>query len=303
MWRPISPYRPVTLNGPPGWLVESGRESLRRGALATAVDTLRRASALTREDRVRRGANELLVEALALAGRMDECISAGADLLRASPAATPQTQVQAHLAIAHAAVEATRWPIAASHLASAERLLAAYPDPALTQRWRVLAAEAALAARDMAGRGATRRVGAAVCLRPRPTCGVTRSGCSGGAIGRTTSMRLVRRSRKHSHVRRWRTSRCGGFAPARARHDRTVRASRRRPARAGPADGRGAGRAEHDGGPRHPARRGLSLSFRPRIWRAARRLSARRGGTSPPHPASRHGPGVSRRVERATPRR
>jgi DNA-binding CsgD family transcriptional regulator len=134
-----------------GWLVESGRESLRHGALATAVDTLRRASALTREDQVRRGADELLVEALALAGRMDECISAGADLLRASPAAAPQTQVQAHLAMAHAAVEATRWPIAASHLSSAEQLLAAYPDPASTQRWRVLAAEAALAARDMAG--------------------------------------------------------------------------------------------------------------------------------------------------------
>ena len=132
-------------------LIESGRESLRRGALATAADTLLRASALAGEDRLGRTANALLVEVLALAGRLDDCMSAGAAVLRMSSTAAPSARAQTHLAIAHAAVETTRWPIAADHLTSAERLLAEDPDPALTQRWRVLAAEAALGMRDMAG--------------------------------------------------------------------------------------------------------------------------------------------------------
>ncbi len=132
-------------------LTESGRDSLRRGALATAASTLSRAAALAGEGPLLRTANALLAEVLALAGRVDECMSVGAAVLRMSAAAPASVRAQTHLAIAHAAVEATRWPAAAGHLASAERLLAEDPDLALTQRWRVLAAEAALAARDMAG--------------------------------------------------------------------------------------------------------------------------------------------------------
>ena len=131
-------------------LTESGRESLRRGALATAASTLRRASNVAEPDRLRHTANALLAEALALAGRVDECMSVSAAALRQSAAAGPSAQAQIHLAVAHAAVEATRWPVAADHLASAERLLEEDPDPALRQRWRVLAAETALAKRDVA---------------------------------------------------------------------------------------------------------------------------------------------------------
>ena len=131
-------------------LTESGRDSLRRGTLATAASTLRRASALAGAGQLRPTANALLAEALALAGRVDECMSVSADALRESAAAGPSARAQIHLAVAHAAVEATRWPVAADHLASAERLLAEDPDPALTQRWRVLAAETALSKRDMA---------------------------------------------------------------------------------------------------------------------------------------------------------
>src|SRR6185369_7971359 len=98
---------------------------------------------------LRRLASALLVEALALAGRVDECMSAGAAALGVSARAAPAARAQIHLAVAHAAVEAARWPVAADHLASAERLLAEDPDPALTQRWRVLAAETALAERDV----------------------------------------------------------------------------------------------------------------------------------------------------------
>ena len=131
-------------------LTESGRDSLRRGALATAASTLRRASIVAEPDRLRHTANALLAEALALAGRVDECMSVSAAALRQSAAAGPSAQAQIHLAVAHAAVEATRWPVAADHLASAERLLEEDPDPALRQRWRVLAAETALSKRDVA---------------------------------------------------------------------------------------------------------------------------------------------------------
>ena len=131
-------------------LTESGRDSLRRGALATAASTLRRAADLAGAEGLRRPACALLAEALALAGRVDECISVGAAALGMSATAAPAARAQIHLAVAHAAVEATRWPVAADQLASAERLLEEDPDPALMQRWRVLAAETALAERDVA---------------------------------------------------------------------------------------------------------------------------------------------------------
>ena len=131
-------------------LTESGRDSLRRGALATAASTLQRACGLAGAEGLRRPASALLAEALALAGRVDECMSAGAAALGMSATAAPAARAQIHLAVAHAAVEAARWPVAADQLASAERLLAEDPDPALTQRWRVLAAETALAERDVA---------------------------------------------------------------------------------------------------------------------------------------------------------
>jgi DNA-binding CsgD family transcriptional regulator len=130
-------------------LTESGRDSLRRGALATAASTLRRACGLAGADPLCRTANALLAEALALAGRVDECMSASAAALRLSAAAAPAARAQIHLTVAHAAAEAARWPVAADHLASAERLLGEEPDPVLTQRWRVLAAETALAERDV----------------------------------------------------------------------------------------------------------------------------------------------------------
>ncbi|MGZ4613907.1 MAG: hypothetical protein ACXV1K_12165, partial [Kineosporiaceae bacterium] len=132
-----------------GLLLDLGRASLRAGSLATAVDISFRATGLAPEGPLRSAALEQLVEALALAGRADECLSAGAELLDASPPLPTPGRAAAHLWLAHAAVEATRWPDAARHLASAERLLADDPDPALTQRHRVLAAEAAIAARDL----------------------------------------------------------------------------------------------------------------------------------------------------------
>jgi DNA-binding CsgD family transcriptional regulator len=81
---------------------------------------------------------------------VDECEAAGEallpDLAGAAGTAAPRT----HLAIAQAAAEASHWPLAGRHLSAAGELLAARPDQVLTGRCRVLAAEQALAARDVA---------------------------------------------------------------------------------------------------------------------------------------------------------
>jgi DNA-binding CsgD family transcriptional regulator/energy-coupling factor transporter ATP-binding protein EcfA2 len=133
-----------------GLLIDSGHDSLGRGGLATAIDALRRASGLARLDRLRHDAQAPLVEALALAGRVDECLAAGETLLRWSASDAPAARAGTHLTLAQAAAEASRWPLASRHLAAAEELLAAAPDPVLTQRCRVLAAEHAIAIRDVA---------------------------------------------------------------------------------------------------------------------------------------------------------
>jgi DNA-binding CsgD family transcriptional regulator len=134
-------------------LLESGRDSLGAGALATAVDTLLRARDLAPDGPLRGTVLELLVAALALAGRADECTAVGAELLDASPPLSPplppSVRAATHLWLAHAAVEATRWPDAGRHLACAEHLLAEESGSMLTQRYRVLAAETAMARRDL----------------------------------------------------------------------------------------------------------------------------------------------------------
>jgi predicted ATPase len=130
-------------------LVELGADALRRGTLATAITTLREALSGTPDDTTRHVAQAELVEALARAGRTDECLSAGGQLLRETPAANITTRVYTHLALAEAAVEATRWTTVDSQLAAARSLLASAPDPAAQARWQVLTAETALAHRDL----------------------------------------------------------------------------------------------------------------------------------------------------------
>ncbi len=125
-------------------VIDAGRESLRAGALATAVVSLTRASTLAVEPVLRRAAQELLVQALALSGRADECMAVGAQLL-ASPSLSPSARSAVHLWLAWAAVEATWWSEAGRHLTAAEHLLALDSDPALTMRHGVLAGETALA--------------------------------------------------------------------------------------------------------------------------------------------------------------
>ena len=132
-------------------LAESGGESLARGALATAVDTLRRAVGLLGDSAERNRAESRLVEALALAGRMDEALAVGGGLIArlGDDAAAARDRARVHLRLAHAAVAATRWPAAAKHLTAAAGLLAAEPDTALSAEVTVLEAELAMAADDL----------------------------------------------------------------------------------------------------------------------------------------------------------
>lgn len=120
-------------------LLSSGRSAMERGALATAIDALNQALALGNRE-----AGPLLVEALALAGRVDEAVSVGERAI-AVPVA-PLEAAAIHLCLAHAAVAATRWPLATSHLVAATELLAPTPASPLRARATVLEAEVALAA-------------------------------------------------------------------------------------------------------------------------------------------------------------
>ena len=128
-------------------LIESGRSALGRGALATAIDTLHRAVDLLTDPDQRAEAETLLVEGLALAGRVDEAMLIGDRLIaRLTPGGAAATRRAAiHLKLAHAAVDGTRWAAARRHIGIAGDLLAAHPEPGLRAQAAVLDAEIALA--------------------------------------------------------------------------------------------------------------------------------------------------------------
>jgi DNA-binding CsgD family transcriptional regulator/tetratricopeptide (TPR) repeat protein len=132
-------------------LTESGRAALGRGALATAISTLERAAAMLEDAGERADAETLLVQALALAGRVDEATAVGDRLIthlgQGDDTATVRAEI--HLRLAHAAVDGTRWAAAARHLDSANAVLATRAEPSLSARAAVLAAEVAFAASDV----------------------------------------------------------------------------------------------------------------------------------------------------------
>ena len=132
-------------------LAASGRESLRRGALATAVETLTRAASLLGDTAHRDEAETALVEALALAGRIEEAMAVGAALverLRADPTAA-RRRAQIHIWLAHAAVAATRWPAARAQLDQATSLLAGSANRDMLAEVMVLQADMAMAADEL----------------------------------------------------------------------------------------------------------------------------------------------------------
>jgi DNA-binding CsgD family transcriptional regulator/tetratricopeptide (TPR) repeat protein len=132
-------------------LIASGRESLGRGALATAIDTLRRAVKLLDDADGRADAEALLVEALGFAGRVDEAMIIGGRLIAqlGQDGAAVTARAEIHLRLAHGAVDGTRWAAATEHLDAAKGLLKTDPRPALSARAAVLEAEVAFAAGDV----------------------------------------------------------------------------------------------------------------------------------------------------------
>jgi tetratricopeptide (TPR) repeat protein len=216
-------------------LRDSGRYSLEVGALATAVDTLRRAADLLQGNPEQTEAELTLIEALALAGRVDETAAAGTRLIRrlGDDPATTETRIEAHLRLAQAAVSASRWPMARYHIEVAGRLAATGADPNLSARAAVLSAEVALADDDL---DRARRIAEQVAAMdgadpdtlprirdrwPEPAAARParrRHGLQGGA----------------SHRRAGQPAGMAAESPARAGHRRHVRAGGRGPSARGP---------------------------------------------------------------------
>ncbi|MGD9527842.1 MAG: AAA family ATPase, partial [Pseudonocardia sp.] len=147
-----------------GRLVAAGRRALDRGALVMAERLLERARTLaTGDERIRTEAAEALTEALALAPKLDDALTAGAEALALLDAHRAPTDRRArlHLLLARAADAATRWPLAGEHLAQAAALAA---DERLRTAVDALAAHVAMGERrhDDAERLATRAVDAAL---------------------------------------------------------------------------------------------------------------------------------------------
>ncbi len=126
-------------------LIASGRSALGRGALATSIDTLRRAAELVTDPDRRAEAETMLVEGLALAGRVDEAILVGERLISQLAPGGAAARAAIHLKLAHAAVDGTRWTAARRHIRMADSLLAARPEPRLAAHAAVLEAEVAFA--------------------------------------------------------------------------------------------------------------------------------------------------------------
>jgi DNA-binding CsgD family transcriptional regulator len=132
-------------------LSESGRQALAWGALATATDTLRRAADLLEGTPEREQAELLLVEALALAGRVEEAAAAGGHLITRLGTEAPELRAEVHLRLGQAAVAASRWQMARHHLGAARSLIGTAPSADARARMSVLDAEVAFAADDLDG--------------------------------------------------------------------------------------------------------------------------------------------------------
>jgi DNA-binding CsgD family transcriptional regulator/tetratricopeptide (TPR) repeat protein len=133
-------------------LAIAGDRALEQGALSTAAETLDRAAGLLAKGPEHAAVCSRRVEVLALAGRVDEAMAAGAAAIGELTALGELAQVaDVHLHLAQAAVAATRWPVAVEHIASARALLDEEAVPGMRARAAVLEAEARFADGDVAG--------------------------------------------------------------------------------------------------------------------------------------------------------
>ena len=137
-------------------LAVAGTRALAQGALATAAETLERATVLLAAGPVHAQARGQRVAALALAGQVDAAMDAGPVAIE-ELAAVGETAALAdlHLHLAQAAVAAGRWSLTRSHVERARALLAddatAEPVRGGTARAAVLEAEARFATDHLSG--------------------------------------------------------------------------------------------------------------------------------------------------------
>ncbi|HEX4254776.1 MAG TPA: AAA family ATPase [Streptosporangiaceae bacterium] len=126
-------------------LGESGRQALAVGALATAIGTLRRAADLLEGTSERDQAELGLVEALALAGLIEEAAAAGGQLITRLGREAPELRTEVHLRLSQAAVAASRWQMANHHLGAARRVAGTDPSVGIRARTEILEAEVTFA--------------------------------------------------------------------------------------------------------------------------------------------------------------
>lgn len=125
-----------------------GEEALRRGALQTALLALNRAKTLLPEGDEHDLASERLVEALVDIGRVDDAVAAAAELV---PRLAADRAARVHLRLAHAAVTAARWDLAADHLEAARPVAVSGAVPALHAELALRDGEVALGRGDLPG--------------------------------------------------------------------------------------------------------------------------------------------------------
>lgn len=125
----------------------AGEDALARGALHTAVVALDRAADLLTPGEARDRASERLVDALVLAGRVDDALAAGDELVRRLP---PERAGAVRLQLARAATTAARWGVAGEHLAAARDIVDRAGSPSLRADVAIQDAEVALGTNDPA---------------------------------------------------------------------------------------------------------------------------------------------------------
>lgn len=122
-------------------LLQAGRRSLARGALATAETTLERALGMAYENRdLALDIQDALCEALSLAGKADRALEVGGELVAQlqPPMGSADRLGRVHLRLARTAASACHWHVAEEHLARVADL--ADPDEFRTAHTEAISA-------------------------------------------------------------------------------------------------------------------------------------------------------------------
>jgi len=178
-------------------LAVAGTRALAQGALATAAETLERATVLLPASPASAQARGQRVAALALAGQVDAAMNAGAAAIEELAAAAETAALaDLHLHLAQAAVAAGRWSLTRSHVDRARALLADdATDEAVrggTARAAVLEAEARFATDDVCG---AVEVAEGVMVDPNATADAQCHACE--LLGRAARLTDLARARAH----------------------------------------------------------------------------------------------------------